>query len=90
MSGPVLLVSAPWCKRCHELKPDIVALCAVTGRELRIVSFDDLEDDDPVKVAVKSLPTLLMDGKVYTAATIEAWKTDIVETVKLGGSDTEF
>jgi thioredoxin-like negative regulator of GroEL len=89
MSGPVVLISAPWCKRCHELKPDIAGLCAIAGRALTVVNFDELEEDDPMKVAVKSLPTILMDGKSYTAASIEAWKTAVVDSVTLstGGDD---
>jgi thiol-disulfide isomerase/thioredoxin len=89
MSGPIVLISAPWCKRCHELKPDIAGLCAIAGRTLSIVNFDELEEDDPVKMAVKSLPTILMDGNAYTAATIEAWKTAVIcsVTVSTGGDD---
>ncbi len=85
--NPVVLISAPWCKRCHVLKPDIAGLCAATGRTLTVVNFDELEDNDPVKVNVKSLPTVLMDGKAYTATTIEEWKTAVVGSVKLGSSD---
>ncbi len=87
MSGSVVLISAPWCKRCHILKPDIAGLCAATGRTLLVVNFDELEDDDPQKIAVKSLPTILMDGKAYTADTIEEWKTNIIGSVKLVASD---
>jgi hypothetical protein len=87
MSDPVILISAPWCKRCHVLKPDIAGLCAVTGRTLTVVNFDELADDDPLKTNVKSLPTILMDGKAYTAATFEEWKTATLATVKLTGSD---
>jgi thiol-disulfide isomerase/thioredoxin len=77
MSKPtdVILISAPWCKRCHELKPEIAAMCAIAGRNLVLVDYDSLEDDDPQKKRVTSLPTILMDGAVYTAATLDAWKT---------------
>jgi hypothetical protein len=85
--NPIILISAPWCKRCNELKPSIASLCAIVGRELSVVNFDDLDDDDPMKTNVKSLPTLLMDGKTYTTATFEDWKTAALASVPLKGSD---
>ena len=89
MSSPVVLISAPWCKRCHVLKPDIAGLCAATGRTLTVVNFDELADDDALKVNVKSLPTILMDGKAYVAATFEEWKTAIIGSagITTGGDD---
>ena len=87
MSGPVVLISAPWCKRCHVLKPDIAGLCAATGRKLTEVNFDELADDDALKVNIKSLPTILMDGKAYVAATFEEWKTAIIGSAAMTPSD---
>lgn len=101
MSSPSLvlvrLVSAPWCKRCHVLKPDVVRHCAIAGATLEHVNYDDWDEEDPRRADIKSLPTILMsvDGgatyRTYTAATIDAWKTDILTTVKIDvGSSEDF
>lgn len=79
----VVLVSATWCKRCAELKPEIQRLCAAAGVSFDIVDYDELEDDDPVKVAVKALPTIRMRPagddvwKTYKPAEIDAWKSAV-------------
>lgn len=91
----VRLISAPWCKRCHVIKPDVVSHCALAGATLEHVNYDDWDEEDPRRAAIASLPTILMsvDGgtthRVYTASTLEAWKTDILATVKIGASDSE-
>jgi hypothetical protein len=92
----VKLVSAPWCKRCHELKPDIAATVAIAGATLEIVNFDELEDNDPVKVAVASLPTILMQTKAggswtaYTAHTMAEWKVAVLAGANVITTDTDF
>lgn len=92
----VKLVSAPWCKRCHELKPEIAATVAIAGATLEVVNFDELEDEDPVKVAVKSLPTILMQTKTggpwasYTAYTMAEWKAAIIAGASVITTDTDF
>lgn len=92
----VKLVSAPWCKRCHELKPDIAAAAAIAGATLEVVNFDELEDDDPVKAVVASLPTILMQTEVggpwstYTAHTLAEWKAAIMAGAPVNTTDTDF
>lgn len=80
----VVLVSATWCKRCAELKPEIQRLCAAAGVSFDIVDYDELEDDDPVKTAVKALPTIRMrtsgsgaDWVTYRPTEIDAWKAAV-------------
>ncbi len=92
----VRLVSAAWCKRCHTLKPDIRALCAATGAQFEEVDYDALDDDDPQKTAIKSLPTIQMSTdsattwRAYTATTLEEWKTAIMASAELSTQDTDF
>lgn len=96
MPALVKLVSAPWCKRCHELKPNIAATVAIAGATLEIVNFDELEDDDPVKAAVKSLPTILMQTEtggpwsVYNVHTLAEWKATVLAGSLVTTTGTDF
>lgn len=78
----VKLISAAWCGRCKELKPDVVATCVAVDAAFSIVDFDDLDDDDPLKESVKSLPSLLFrrvaggDWQLYGASSFDSWKQD--------------
>jgi hypothetical protein len=89
----VRLISAPWCKRCHTLKPEIATLCAITGATLEVINYDDWEEDDPRRDQIKSLPTIFMSvdngstWTMYTAATFEEWKTAALASAPLKGSD---
>ncbi len=91
----VVLVSAPWCKRCAELKPEIQRLCAAAGVKFDIVDYDELNDDDPVKLSVKALPTIRMriaggaDWQVYRPTEIDAWKSAVVARA-LAQGDEDF
>ena len=93
MSLEVRLISAAWCKRCAVIKPDVEALCKTAGATFTIVDFDELEEDDPVKRAVTALPTILMDGKAYTPAELDAWRaaiTAVAVSVAVGAGDEDF
>jgi hypothetical protein len=81
-AAEVEIISAEWCKRCHEIKPEVAKVCALIGAKMTVVDYDDLDDGDDLKNAITSLPTIRMRSgpaaawKVYTAATFETWKTD--------------
>lgn len=95
MSFPVIvhLISAPWCKRCHVIKPDVVSHCALVGATLEHINYDDWDEGDPRRSTITSLPTIIMsvDGgithRIYTATTFESWKTDILATVRIGTTE---
>jgi hypothetical protein len=76
----VKLISAAWCKRCHELKPDVIATCALIGATVTVVDYDELEEDDPLKESIKALPSLLFrravdcDWQMYEANAFDEWK----------------
>jgi thiol-disulfide isomerase/thioredoxin len=93
----VVLVSATWCKRCAELKPEIQRLCAATGVSFGVVDYDELEEDDPVKVAVKALPTIRMrtadsggEWVTYRPTDIEAWKSAVTALPLAVTGDEDF
>lgn len=92
----VVLVSATWCKRCGELKPDIIRLCAIAGISFAIVDYDELEDDDPIKTSVKALPTIRMrkagetDWRNYTPAEIETWRAEVTALPVAVTGDDDF
>jgi thiol-disulfide isomerase/thioredoxin len=92
MPTEVQLVSAAWCKRCSVIKPEVEALCKTAGAKFVVLDFDDLEEDDPVKRAVTALPTILMDGKAYTPAELDAWRAAITAAALAIGvsGDTDF
>jgi hypothetical protein len=77
-------VSASWCKRCHELKPLMTTVCAVSGVKPTMIDYDALDDDDPVRAAVTSLPMIRMrinngNWLLYTAAQFDDWTAKITE-----------
>ncbi len=96
MTTEVVLVSAVWCKRCNELKPDIRRLCEVAGVKFSIIDYDDLEEDDPVKTSVKALPTIRMrkggdsEWKHFTPAEIEQWRAAITALPLTVTGDEDF
>ena len=93
MQIEVQIISAPWCKRCHVVKPEVARYCQLNGAALTVVDYEELDEKE--KEIVKSLPTIRMrivtssstDWSVYTTDTLETWKTDIV---KLAPADTDF
>ena len=93
----VKLISATWCGRCKELKPNVAATCTTVGATFNIVDFDDLEEDDPLKESIKSLPSLLFrrvaggDWQLYGASAFESWKQDAMAAVlSVGVADMDF
>jgi len=90
----VQMVSAPWCKRCAVLKPDIQLTSNAAQAEFVYLNFDELDDDDEAKLAVTALPTVRMrigDGqwKNYPAADIPKWKEEILALVPVAPSADE-
>ena len=87
----VQLISAPWCRRCGRVKPEVEQYCKLTGTTLTLINFDDLEEEE--KATITSLPTIRMrrvghpEWSIYFTDTLETWKTDIV---KLVPPDTDF
>jgi thiol-disulfide isomerase/thioredoxin len=85
----VELLTATWCKRCKEIKPVVQQISAMIGASYREVDYEELEDDDPVKVAVKALPTirvrlLTVEGspwRVFVPAELEAWNEFMLNSV---------
>lgn len=79
----VQLISAPWCKRCTVVKPDVAAHCTMNGATLTIVDYEEMEETD--KADIKSLPTIrLRRGptgawSIYTADTLETFKTELAQ-----------
>lgn len=88
----VQIVSAPWCKRCVEIKPRVAELCRIAGAQLEEVPYDGLEEDDPLRESITALPTVRMlvssavggCGKwsAYTPKELPAWE----DAIKLYGS----
>ncbi len=78
----VEIISAEWCKRCHEIKPEVAKVCVLIGAKMTVVDYDDLDDGDELKNSITSLPTVRMRAgptepwKVYVAATFDMWRTD--------------
>jgi thiol-disulfide isomerase/thioredoxin len=90
----VEIVSAAWCKRCHTIKPDVEALCKAAGTVLKVVDFEEMEEEE--KAVIKSLPTIRMrlgpeaPWASYTATTLDEWKAAIATAVLGQVSDTDF
>jgi len=89
----VEMITASWCGRCKEIKPEVTALCQMAGIPLTFVDYTKMEDEDTE--SIKSLPTLRTYTKGsfidHTASTFEDWKTLIkslaVAAVSTDGTD---
>ncbi len=95
MTTEVVLVSATWCGRCKIIKPDVEALCKTTGATFTVVDYDELEEDDPIKVAVKALPTIRMRVGVsawstYVPTEIDAWKSAMISAAVVPTTGEDF
>jgi hypothetical protein len=97
MTAPVTveIISAPWCKRCHIVKPAVAATCALVGARLTYVEFDDL--DEAAQASITSLPTIRMrigadenGWSIWTANTLDDWTTAIMATASVAPTDTDF
>ena len=96
----VQIVSAPWCKRCHEIKPRVAELCRLTGAALEEVNFDELEEDDSLKLSVTALPTVRLmverDGRAgawvsYTPKDLAAWEDQMrIHALSVTSGDMDF
>jgi len=73
----VEMITASWCGRCKEIKPEVTTLCEVVGIPLMFVDYTKMEEEETA--SIKSLPTLrtyTKDGVIdHTATTFEDWKT---------------
>ena len=82
MTIEVQIISAPWCKRCQIIKPDIAEHCRLSGATLSLVEYDDLEEAE--QAIIKSLPTIRLrleptnEWTTYTADTIADFKTVLI------------
>jgi hypothetical protein len=90
MPTEVEFISASWCKRCGELRPEVERRCQLTGAAMTYVDFDEIDETDERKDIVKSLPTIRMrsDGgtwTIWTAATFNAWVDAITATSAFTG-----
>ena len=85
----VQFISASWCKKCVELKPEAKQLCSIAGIIMTIIDFDELDEidetDEPIKNTIKSLPTIRMKistGGVWTQYTtneFDIWKSVMLQ-----------
>ena len=58
----VQFISASWCKKCVELKPEANQLCSIAGIIMKIIDFDEMDEcderdecDETIKNTIKSL-----------------------------------
>ena len=93
----VQIVSAPWCKRCGEIKPRVAELCRLAGASLEEVNYDELDDDSPLKASVTALPTIRMivespeaTWKVYTPKELSVWEDQITALAVAAQQDMDF
>ncbi len=101
----VQLISAPWCKRCHLIKPEVKLYCEMAGATLTELNFDELEEGDPLKATVKALPTIMMrltapspspspspshDWVSYAPADLEKWKAAILALIPVVTDSEDF
>jgi thiol-disulfide isomerase/thioredoxin len=86
MSASVELISAPWCKACIRVKPEIAETCKTIGSSLTIINYDDLDEEQ--QSSIKHLPLIRLtkqDGSVseYHVDTLNEWKEAMINSVQL-------
>jgi len=93
----VEFISAPWCKRCKTLRPEVEEVCHLAGAVFRYVNMDDLDDDDSLKMAVTALPTMrtrltkTAPWVMWVPNDFDAWKITILGAAVVGVSEiTDF
>ncbi len=93
MPVSVEIISAPWCKRCHVVKPEVAAVCALIGATLEYVEYDYLDEEK--QTVVTSLPTIRMrvssdaGWTIWTANTLDEWKAAAMATASVVPSGDE-
>ena len=86
----VQIISAPWCKRCHTIKPEVAAACALRGIVLETVEYEEMEEDQ--KAEIKSLPTIRMRASAeaaWVSYTADTW-TKAFSHIAISTTDTDF
>ena len=74
----IQMISAPWCKRCHTIKPDVAQHAVAHGATFVVIDFDEM--DEMEKSTISSLPTIRMrltptaEWQTYTANTVDDFK----------------
>lgn len=92
----VEFISADWCKRCHALRPEVIALCKAAGATFTYVDYEELEEDAPLKKSIEALPTIRMKLTVegpwamWPAASFDNWKDTLLRSVVIGPTTTDF
>jgi hypothetical protein len=91
----VQIISAPWCRRCDRIKPEVASHVAVAGARLVNIQMEDLEEAE--QAAITSLPTVRMrptptvGWMIYNAHTLDHWKEDLTQlTLKNMVTVTDF
>lgn len=91
----VQIISAPWCRRCDRIKPEVAEHVGMTGARLVNIQMEDLEETE--QSTITSLPTIRMRTSptagwmIYTAHTIDHWKEDLTNlTLKNAVATTDF
>lgn len=90
----VQLISAPWCKRCAVIKPDVASHCTMNNATFTIVDYEEMEENE--KADIKSLPTIRMrlgpmgSWAVFTADTLESFKTTLAHASLKQSTETDF
>ena len=83
----VEILTASWCKRCKDIKPVVQSTCAIASATYREVDYDELDDNDPVKIAVKALPTIRVrvtgetTWRTFLPAELDAWRDFMMNRV---------
>lgn len=91
----VQYIGAEWCKRCHVLRPEIQAVCAVSGAvPFNYVDFDELDENSELKATVTALPTFrIRHGAIWTtynANTLADFKAALLAATPLDTTGTDF
>ena len=86
MPAEIEFISAPWCKRCHTLRPTVEEICRLAGAKFVYVNMDELDPDSDIAKAVTALPTMRTkltadaDWVMWVPASLEAWKEAVMNT----------
>jgi len=63
----VVVVGAEWCGNCPAVKDNLKHICQENNISLKVLDFDN-DFEEVKKLGVRSLPTVLFNGKILTGS----------------------
>ncbi len=89
----VRMITAPWCKRCAEMKPDVIHLSRLASAKLLFENYDDMPTEETDNI--KSLPSFQVRKgseewnicRFFSVSEYEQFKNILLENIHIEEMD---